>query len=125
MRYLSSLFAVATVFAASTSFAAQVTPADVEDYQRVAMPAGFQVVNNELEGPVFATPDGKTVYIWPLMALRNGDAGEQKGKPTCDDHKYTENAGLMSPYPGGFVLPEVDTRPSCVGMWPPVIAGDD
>ena len=37
---------------------------------------------------------------------RNGDAGEQKGKPTCGDVPYKVNAGLMSPYPGGLELPE-------------------
>ncbi len=68
------------------------------------------------------TANGKTLYSWPITNLRNGDAGEQKGKPTCDDHKYTENAGLMSPYPGGLELPEVETRPSCTDVWPPVLA---
>ncbi len=28
----------------------------------------------------------------------------------------------MSPYPGGLELPEVETRPSCTDVWPPVIA---
>ena len=119
----TGLLALALMFAGAPASAQKAK--GVEDYLPEPMPPGFQVTHNELEGPVFATPEGKTVYIWPLMALRNGDAGEQKGKPSCDDHKYTENAGLMSPYPGGFVLPEVDTRPSCVGMWPPVLASDD
>lgn len=114
----------AALLISGAALAAQSAP-DVEDYQHVPMPPGFQVVINELEGPVFADQNGKTLYVWPLMALRNGDAGEQKGKPTCDDHKYTENAGLMSPYPPGFILPEVDKRPSCIGMWPPELASDD
>jgi predicted lipoprotein with Yx(FWY)xxD motif len=97
----------------------------VEDYQPEAMPPGFQVVISELEGPVFADGHGMTLYTWPLRQLRNGDAGEQKGKPSCANEKYTENAGLMSPYPGGFILPEVERRPSCTGLWPPVLASDD
>ncbi|NDD98130.1 MAG: hypothetical protein EBZ93_11640, partial [Actinobacteria bacterium] len=36
-----------------------------------------------------------------------------------------ETSGLMSPYPPGLVLPEVETRPSCVAMYPPVYAADD
>ena len=74
---------------------------------------------------MFADAKGKTLYNWPRTGLRNGDAGEQKGKPTCDTHKYTENAGLMSPYPGGYILPEVEKRLSCAEMWPPVLAPDD
>lgn len=93
-----------------------------EDYIREPMPRGFKVIVADFEGPVFADADGKTLYSWPITNLRNGDAGEQKGKPTCDDHKYTENAGLMSPYPGGLELPEVETRPSCTDVWPPVLA---
>ena len=43
----------------------------------------------------------------------------------CDDHVYRENSGLMSPYPPGLELPEADTRPSCVQIWPPVLAPSD
>lgn len=93
-----------------------------ESYVHEPMPPGFKVVVAEFEGPVFTDSKGHTLYNWPRMGLRNGDAGEQKGKPTCDDHKYTENAGLMSPYPAGLELPEADTRPSCTDVWPPVLA---
>lgn len=96
-----------------------------EDYEHVPMPPGFQVVQSELEGPVFADAGGHTLYKWPLKGLRNGDAGEQKGKPSCDNIKYTESAGLMSPYPPGLILPEVETRPTCTQVWPPVFAGAD
>jgi predicted lipoprotein with Yx(FWY)xxD motif len=89
------------------------------------MPPGFQVVHTELEGPVFADANGKTLYTWPMKALRNGSAGEQKGKPTCDDVRHRENAGLMSPYPAGLLLPDAETRPSCTAVWPPVLAADD
>lgn len=96
-----------------------------EDYVREPMPPGFKVVIADFEGPVFIDSKGKTLYNWPITGLRNGDAGEQKGKPTCDNHKYTENAGLMSPYPGGLELPEVETRPSCTDVWPIVAAKAD
>ncbi len=96
-----------------------------EDYVREDMPPGFKVVVAELEGPVFADATGKTLYGWPLTPLRNGNAGELKGKPTCDETRYRENVGLQSPYPGGLELPEVETRPSCVQVWPPVLASAD
>src|SRR4051812_34835701 len=97
-------------------------PGPVEDYVHAPMPAEFHVEITELAGPVFADATGKTLYRWPLKNLRNGDAGEQKGKPSCTDRVYTETSGLMSPYPPGLVLPEVETRPSCVKMYPPVLA---
>lgn len=96
-----------------------------EIYVREPMPPGFQVVVADFEGPVYADAKGKTLYNWPRTGLRNGDAGEQKGKPTCDAQKYTDNAGLMSPYPPGLELPEVATRPSCIDVWPPVVAKDN
>jgi predicted lipoprotein with Yx(FWY)xxD motif len=60
-----------------------------------------------------------------MKGLRNGDAGEQKGKPSCDNVKQTETSGLMSPYPAGLILPEVETRPTCTEVWPPVYAAAD
>lgn len=94
------------------------------DYEPEPMPPGFQVVPSELEGPVFADPGGRTLYIWPLNKIRNGDIGEVKGKPpTCGDEVQRVTSGFMSPYPGGFALPDLETRPSCVQEWPPVIAG--
>ncbi len=61
---------------------------------------------------------GHTLYTWPVRQLRNGPVGERKGQPSCDKTIYKVNAGLMSPYPGGFELPEVATRPSCLDQWP-------
>ena len=104
---------------------AQTRGEPTEDYQRLPLPPGIQVINSDIEGPVFATAEGKTLYQWPFRALRNGDGGEQKGKPTCDDTVYRENAGLMSPYPAGFILPDVDKRLSCAQLWPPVLAAAD
>jgi predicted lipoprotein with Yx(FWY)xxD motif len=107
-------------FVAGTAGAA---PADPRHFESEEMPPGFQVVATELEGPVFADPNGKTLYTWPLNKIRNGDIGEVKGKaPTCSDEVQRTTSGYMSPYPGGFELPELDKRPSCTQEWPPVIA---
>ena len=96
--------------------------AELEDYQRDPMPPGIGVQHSDVDGPVFVDSRGHTLYTWPLDRLRNGDAGEQKGKPTCDDTKYTENSGLMSPYPPGLILPDLDTRPTCIQLWPALLA---
>jgi len=126
----AGLVAAAGLAAATPAIAAQhdwtkEQRALTEDYVREEMPPGFQVVVAELEGAVFADAGGKTLYSWPLMPLRNSNAGELKGRPTCSDTVYQENTGWMSPYPGGLVLPEVETRPSCVEVWPPVLAAAD
>jgi predicted lipoprotein with Yx(FWY)xxD motif len=99
-------------------------PGEHEDYVRDPVPPGFQVIITEVDGPIYADAEGRTLYTWPIHGLRNGDAGEEKGKPTCDDHVYTETAGLMSPYPPGLTLPNIATRPSCIQMWPPALAPD-
>lgn len=127
VRRIGSLLTVAAVLAASaTSALAQSRgKAPLEDYVREPMPPGIQVIVADFEGPVFADAKGKTLYFWPVTPLRNGDAGEQKGKPTCGDVPLRVNAGLMSPYPGGLELPEVDTRPACTTQWPPVLAPAD
>src|SRR4051812_12366237 len=70
-----------------------------EEYVRVPMPPGFQVVATELEGPVFADAKGRTLYTWPIKAMRNGYAGDPKGKSVCGDKVTLKSAGLMSPYP--------------------------
>lgn len=96
-----------------------------EEYLVEPLPPGFQVHFNEFEGAVFADDTGRTLYRWPGGALRNGLAGERKGAPACGDEKSTKTAGLLSPYPGGMELPELDKRPTCTQMWPPVLAADD
>lgn len=97
----------------------------VEEYVSVPMPPAFHVESTELDGPVFADANGRTLYIWPSKRLRNGYSGETQGKPACYDEVLTVTAGLMSPYPPGVLLPELDTRPSCTDLWPPVLAPDD
>jgi predicted lipoprotein with Yx(FWY)xxD motif len=100
---------------------------DRESYVRAPMPPGIQVIQTELEGPVFATAEGKTLYTWPLGGLRNGNAGDRSksGVSTCDDTIYKETSGYMSPYPPGFLLPDLDQRRSCEQLWPPVLAPAD
>ena len=54
--------------------------------------------------------------------MRNGVTGDGKGESNCTDVASTESAGLMSPYPGGLLLPEREKRPSCQQLWPPAFA---
>lgn len=89
------------------------------------MPPGFHIEESELSGQVFANAEGKTLYIWPQNQLRNGYSGEAKGQVACYDEVRKTTAGLMSPYPPGVLLPELDTRPSCTDLWPPVLADED
>ncbi len=98
---------------------------EFEAYVSVPMPEGFRVQSTEVEGPVFADASGHTLYIWPFKRMRVGYSGEQKGKPACYDQVLTTTAGLMSPYPAGIELPELDKRPSCAKLWPPVLAKAD
>ncbi len=110
------LFAVASL---ATSAAEK--PAS-EPYVTVPMPAHFRVEATELDGPVFADPRGHTLYTWPFKIMRVGNTGDPKGQSHCTSTKITESSGYMSPYPGGLEMPELDTRPSCVQVWPPVVA---
>ena len=105
--------------------AGQSDAAPVEAWVEVPMPPGFHVESTEMDGPVFADAEGRTLYTWPSHRLRNGYSGENPGKPACYDEVLTVTAGLMSPYPPGILLPELDSRPSCTDLWPPVLAGDD
>jgi predicted lipoprotein with Yx(FWY)xxD motif len=94
-----------------------------EAYIDEPLPPGFQVVISPLEGPVFADSRGRTLYTWTLGAQRNGAAGDRQGKPSsCTDEVLRLSAGLMSPYPPGLLLPDLDQRPSCTDVWPPVLA---
>lgn len=119
MRFLPSvLIGLAVMSVASQAHAATAK----DDYIHAPMPPGFQVIVNQLEGPVFADPQGHTLYKWPKAGLRNGDAGDLPSKPTCDNHVHRETAGFVTPYPAGLEMPEVDSRPSCADLWPPVLA---
>ncbi len=97
----------------------------VEDYADVPMPPGIQVIHTVLDGPVFATEEGKTLYIWPQKAMRVGFSGDPKNKTVCTDEITTKTAGMMSPWPPGMDLPELDQRLSCAETWPPLLAAED
>lgn len=94
-----------------------------EAYRDVPMPAGFRVEASQ-EGPVFADASGMTLYKWPQHKLRNGYSGESPGSPACYEDVLTVTAGLMSPYPPGIRLPELDERKSCTDLWKPVTADE-
>lgn len=96
-----------------------------EAYREIPTPEDFHVELTELDGPVFADRSGKTLYKWPQHRLRNGYSGEPPGTPRCYDEVLTVTAGLMSPYPPGIQLPELDRRLSCTELWPPVLASND
>jgi predicted lipoprotein with Yx(FWY)xxD motif len=120
-----SLSCVAGVLALIASAGAMAAARVTESYQQLPLPPGFKVMVNELEGPVYTDTTGKTLYTWPFRAQRVGATGDQVGKSSCTFEKRTESDGLFEPYPGGFVLPDVDKRHSCAEEWPPVLAGDD
>jgi len=120
-----AVIAVAAWCSAGIAFAASKQGA-TEAYVEEPTPPGIKVMISPLEGPIYTTAEGKTLYTWPRAELRNGGTADMKGAASaCDDVKTTENAGLMSPYPAGLELPELDTRPGCAQAWPPVIAADD
>jgi predicted lipoprotein with Yx(FWY)xxD motif len=96
-----------------------------EDFLLEPTPPGFQVVINEIEGPVYANKQGRTLYVWPKRNLRAGVVGEDLGKPTCGNEVVRISNGGQSPYPAGYELPEIEKRPSCTAVWPPVFADDD
>lgn len=98
---------------------------ELEAFVQAPMPPGFEVVVSELEGPVFADSRGMTLYKWPHRNLRNGYVGDEKQKSACTGTVTRVSAGLMSPYPPGLMLPDLDKRLSCAEAWPPVIATRD
>ena len=114
---VAALALAAALLAASGAGAAPSEP-----YIPEALPPGFRVEMSELDGPVFADPKGRTLYRWPYRTMRNGVTGDSKGESNCADTASTESAGLMSPYPGGLLLPDREKRPSCQQMWPPAFA---
>src|SRR5262249_51625474 len=121
----AAISAVACVAACGLAGAAPTPKTDTEDYVREPLPPGFQVINTELEGPVFADAAGHTLYTWPSQTQRNSSVGEVAGKPECYDIRYRVTAGITIPYPAGLELPNADHRPTCIQDWPPVLAGAD
>lgn len=97
-----------------------------EAYVEEEVPPGIQVVPTPLNGPVYANAQGRTLYKWPLIALRNGSTGDRADGPSnCTDEVLRTEVGYMSPYPAGLVLPYADQDVSCTDVWPPVLASED
>ena len=99
-----------------------VATASTESYRSVPLPPGVRVVSTELDGPVFADARGRTLYQWPLQQMRSGVTGDHLGTSECTDVRTEVSAGLMSPYPAGLRLPDLDRHPTCVKVWPPFLA---
>src|SRR5262245_60646309 len=88
----------------------------VEAFVKEPMPPGFQVVVAEMEGPVFADRNGKTLYYWPQHSLAGG---EQAGVSRCLNTKYEKGAEGGYGYPN--YLLSGDERVTCTQAWPPVL----
>ncbi len=138
MRLTTFLTVIAaSAFVVITPIAAADTPGETmywqsadsdarESYFEEELPPGIQVVATALDGPVYADAQGRTLYRWPLRALRNGSTGDRKDGPSnCTDEILRTEVGFMSPYPGGLLLPYADQGVSCSQVWPPVLASDD
>ena len=104
--------------------AAPMSKAPVEAYIHEPMPPVIQVMGTEVDGPLFADANGRTLYIWPHRQLDAGDAGEQKGQALCGDAHYTKTIGAMDPWPPGLELPDLASRPTCAAVWPALYADD-
>ena len=135
-KFLTVVFAVASVGVMSAASAAETSDAmkywqsadsDArEAYLEEETPPGIQVIPTALDGPVYADAQGKTLYTWPLIALRNGSTGDRKDGPSnCTEEILRIEVGFMSPYPAGLVLPYADQGVSCTQVWPPVLAPED
>ena len=96
----------------------------IEVHQPEPMPPGFQVIDTETQGPVFGDPQGKSMYIWRSVPLRAGKVGEDPNKPSCNNERLTMSLGQESIY-APALLPDVESRPTCTQVWPPVLAGAD
>ena len=128
MRHLLALAAALSLVAGSAQAAATVTAQGgfkSETYVSEPLPPGFSVQASELDGPVFADERGRTLYMWPYRGMRVGATGDADNVSACLDEKTTKTAGMMSPYPPGMDLPEVESRLPCTGVWPPVLAADN
>ena len=136
-KFLTVVFVAASATLVTTASAVAETPSNTEYWQSAAsdaqeayleekLPLGIQVVATALEGPVYADAQGRTLYTWPLIALRNGSTGDRKDGPSnCTDDVLRTEIGFMSPYPAGLVLPYADEGVSCTQVWPPVLASAD
>lgn len=115
--------AIAILVAAA---AADAQPPQPEAYISEPVPSFVHVVQTELDGPLFTDNTGRFLYIWRAETQRIGRAGDEAGKPSsCADVHLRVTAGSTPPYPAGLELPDVEQRPTCTEIWPPVYAADD
>lgn len=133
-NFLTVVFVVASASIVTAASAAAETPNDMkywqsatsnaqEAYLEEKVPPGIQVVATPLDGPVYADAQGRTLYTWPVRALRNGSLGDRKDGPSnCTDEVLRTEVGFMSPYPAGLVLPYAEQGISCTQIWPPLLA---
>lgn len=111
------------VFVLSVLLAGLATPgAAREAWIPEALPEGFSVRQTVIDGPVFADARGRTLYRWPFKVMRNGITGDPRGESNCGSEPARLSGGLMSPYPPGLLMPELETRPACADVWPPALA---
>lgn len=124
LRYVTHLAAAsAFMFAGAAAAQAVKSKAPVEAYIEEPRPAGVLVLGTETDGPVYATAQGRTLYVWPENDQNDqGVRGEREGKPTCTDTVTRVTAGFHEPYPPNLIEVDVDTRPSCAALWPPFYA---
>ncbi len=89
-----------------------------ETYVSEPTPPGVRVERSELEGPVYADADGKTLYKWHVQLPGGGREDTE-----CSDEPITisHTTGDQSIYPVA-ILPESENRPSCAEVWPPMLA---
>lgn len=125
MRRLA-LFLTVGLVAAHSHVTSAASPKTQMEYINEPMPAGFQVINTEFEGPVFADAQGHTMYRWPIVEQRNGSVGDTGEKiSNCLSTPIRVTSGYTTVYPVGELLPEADKRLSCTQYWPPVVAPAD
>ncbi len=111
---------------ASAAHAQGARPSGVEAYIPEPVPSFVRVVQTELDGPLFADGAGHVFYVWKADNLRLGRVGDEAGKPpSCENTHLRVTIGSLPPYPAGLELPDVEQRPTCTELWPPVYAADN
>jgi len=125
-RTVPAIIAAATIMVAAHAHAQTRSITPVEAYIQEPLPPGVQVLGTEVDGPVFATAEGRTLYVWPGRGQNDqGYRGEQDGRPMCGDTVQQITAGFHEPYPPGLILPDLEARTSCAAQWPPFYADAD
>ncbi len=119
--------AVAVLFvSASAAAQAQRGKAPIEPFIEEQLPPVVQVIGTEVDGPVFATAQGRTLYVWPENDQNDqGVRGEREGKPSCTDQVTRVTAGFHEPYPPNLIEADIESRPACATLWPPFYADAD